>query len=70
MDGLKVRQGDFVFSGEPLAEMGAQRIASAATIALETDRPTLYIEFRHNGKPVDSQSWWAKKNDGKARNDT
>ena len=68
MDGLKVHQGDFVFSGEPLAEMGMTHIASAATLALETDRPTLYIEFRHNGKPVDSHSWWAVKNDGKARN--
>ncbi|WP_246750368.1 murein hydrolase activator EnvC family protein [Martelella lutilitoris] len=70
MEGLKVRQGDFVFSGEPLAQMGARRIASAATLALETDRPTLYIELRQNGKPVDSGPWWADKNDGKARNDT
>ncbi|AJY44489.1 murein hydrolase activator EnvC family protein [Martelella endophytica] len=70
MDGLKVHQGDFVFSGEPLADMGATRIASAATLALETDRPTLYIEFRQNGKPVDSHTWWADENDGKARNDT
>ncbi|MCD1633209.1 murein hydrolase activator EnvC [Martelella mediterranea] len=70
MDDLKVRQGDFIFSGEPLAEMGTRRIASAATMALETDRPTLYIEFRHNGKPVDSQPWWVDNIDGKARNDT
>lgn len=70
MDDLKVRQGNFVFSGEPLAEMGSTRIASAATIALETDKPALYIEFRHDGKPVDSKPWWANKNDGKARNDT
>ncbi|PRX01420.1 UNVERIFIED_ORG: septal ring factor EnvC (AmiA/AmiB activator) [Martelella mediterranea] len=68
MEGLKVHQGDFVFSGEPLAQMGARRIASAATLALETDRPTLYIEFRQNGKPVDSQAWWADEKDGKARN--
>ncbi|MGV0879795.1 murein hydrolase activator EnvC [Martelella sp. FLE1502] len=70
MEDLKVRQGDFIFSGEPLAEMGTRRIASAATMALETDRPTLYIEFRHNGKPVDSQPWWVDNIDGKARNDT
>ena len=70
MDDLKVHQGDFVFSGEPLAVMGATRIASAATMALETDRPTLYIEFRRNGKPVDSQPWWVDNTDGKARNDT
>ncbi|WP_235890612.1 murein hydrolase activator EnvC family protein [Martelella alba] len=70
MDGLKVRQGDFIFSGEPLAAMGATRVASAATLALETEKPTLYIEFRHDGKPVDSQSWWAEDKNGKARNDT
>ena len=70
LDDLKVHQGDFVFSGEPLAEMGTTRIASAATMALETDRPTLYIELRHDGKPVDSQPWWVDNTDGKARNDT
>ena len=70
MDQVKTAQGKFVFAGEPLAVMGEKRVASATALALETDRPTLYIEFRKDGKPVDSQPWWAAKAIGKAHNDT
>ncbi|WP_320201096.1 murein hydrolase activator EnvC family protein [Agrobacterium sp. rho-13.3] len=70
MDNVRTRQGMFVFSGEPIASMGAKRVASAAALALETDRPTLYIEFRKDGVPVDSQPWWTAKNTGRARNDS
>jgi septal ring factor EnvC (AmiA/AmiB activator) len=70
MDTISTRQGKFVFSGEPLAVMGAKRVASATALALETDRPTLYIEFRKDGKPVDSRPWWTAKDTGKAHNDS
>ncbi|WFU08849.1 murein hydrolase activator EnvC [Rhizobium sp. CB3090] len=70
MDAIKTRLGKFVFAGEPLATMGQKRVASATALALETDRPTLYIEFRKDGKPVDSRPWWTSKDTGKARNDT
>jgi septal ring factor EnvC (AmiA/AmiB activator) len=70
MDAIKTRQGKFVFAGEPLAVMGAKRVASATALALETGRPTLYIEFRRDGKPVDSRPWWTSKETGKARNDS
>ncbi|MBX5037671.1 murein hydrolase activator EnvC family protein [Rhizobium lentis] len=70
MDTINTRQGKFVFSGEPLAVMGAKRVASATALALETDRPTFYIEFRKDGKPVDSRPWWTAKDTGKARNDS
>jgi septal ring factor EnvC (AmiA/AmiB activator) len=70
MDTIATRQGKFVFTGEPLAVMGAKRVASATALALETDRPTLYIEFRKDGKPVDSRPWWTAKDTGKARNDS
>lgn len=70
MDAIKTEQGKFVIAGEPLAVMGEKRVASATALALETDRPTLYIEFRKDGKPVDSQPWWAVKDIGKAHNDT
>ncbi len=70
MDTINTREGKFVFSGEPLAVMGAKRVASATALALETDRPTLYIEFRKDGKPVDSRPWWTAKDTGKARNDS
>jgi septal ring factor EnvC (AmiA/AmiB activator) len=70
MDMVTARQGQFVVSGEPIGQMGAKRIASAAGLNLVTDRPTLYIEFRKDGKPVDSRPWWSAKDLGKARNDT
>ncbi|MBR0557755.1 murein hydrolase activator EnvC [Ciceribacter sp. L1K23] len=70
MDRVNTRQGSFVLSGEPLATMGEKRVASATALALETDRPTLYIEFRKDGVPVDSRPWWAEKDAGKAGNDT
>lgn len=70
MNQVKTRQGKFVFAGEPLAVMGEKRVASATALALETDRPTLYIEFRKDGAPVDSRPWWTATSSGKARNDT
>ncbi|MET3856673.1 murein hydrolase activator EnvC [Rhizobium sp. OAE497] len=70
MDTISTRQGKFVFAGEPLAAMGAKRVASATALALETNLPTLYIEFRKDGKPVDSRPWWTAKDTGKARNDS
>lgn len=70
MEKVSVQTGQFVVAGEPLATMGAKRVASAAALALETDRPTLYIEFRKDGKPVDSRPWWTAAEVGKARNDT
>jgi murein hydrolase activator len=70
MERVTVRQGQFVVAGEPLAVMGEKRVASAAALALVTDRPSIYIEFRQNGKPVDSRPWWTALKIGKARNDT
>ena len=70
MERVTVRQGQFVVAGEPLAVMGEKRVASAAALALVTDRPSIYIEFRQNGKPVDSRPWWTATQLGKARNDT
>ncbi len=70
MDAIKTRQGKFVFAGEPVAVMGEKRVASATALALETNKPTLYIELRKDGKPVDSQPWWTAKDTGKARNDS
>ncbi|AYD03064.1 murein hydrolase activator EnvC [Neorhizobium sp. NCHU2750] len=70
MEKVNVNQGRFVFGGEPIAVMGEKRVASATALALETDRPTLYIEFRNNGTPVDSKPWWTAKETGRARNDS
>lgn len=70
MEQVRTRQGKFVLSGEPIATMGEKKVASATALTLETDRPTLYIEFRKDGAPVDSTPWWAAKEIGRARNDS
>jgi septal ring factor EnvC (AmiA/AmiB activator) len=38
MDQVIARQGQFVVAGEPLGQMGEKRVASAAALALETER--------------------------------
>lgn len=71
MEEIKVATGRFVLSGEPLATMGNIRFAGSAALTLVSERPTLYIEFRENGQPVDPRAWWkGKMSSGKARNDT
>lgn len=60
MDTLNIDQGRFVFSGEPIGSLGTKRLVSANTLALETDALTVYIEFRKDGKPIDSRAWWSK----------
>jgi len=70
LEEVTVQQGQFVVAGEPLGTMGNKRVASATALALETERPTLYIEFRKDGKPVDSRPWWTAADTGKARNDS
>ena len=70
MDEVRTRQGRFVVAGEPIAVMGNKRVASATALTLETDRPTLYIELRKDGSPVDSRPWWTAKELGRARNDS
>lgn len=70
MDKVSTSQGKFVLSGEPIGTMGEKRLASATALTLETDRPTLYIEFRKDGKPVDSRPWWTGQDSGKAQNGT
>lgn len=54
-----VEQGQFVLAGEPVGIMGERRLASLGTANLSSAQPTLYVEFRKNGQPVDSGPWWA-----------
>lgn len=52
--------GQFVVAGEPVGRMGDnKRVASASVLILASSEPTLYIEFRKGGKPVDPGPWWA-----------
>lgn len=70
MDQLKVSQGQFVVSGEPLASMGQNSLANNNVFTLASDKPTLYIELRKDQRPIDSAPWWANITSGRASNDT
>ncbi|MCP4316581.1 MAG: murein hydrolase activator EnvC [Hyphomicrobiales bacterium] len=62
--------GQFVVAGEPVGRMSSNKVASATALALASTEPTLYIEFRRNGKPVDPAPWWASNPSGRVRNDS
>jgi septal ring factor EnvC (AmiA/AmiB activator) len=63
MERVNVALGQFVLAGEPVAVMGATRLAS---IGLEhtSAQPNLYVEFRKDGHAIDSGPWWARAKDG------
>jgi murein hydrolase activator len=66
MDRISVQLGQFVLTGEPVATMG-NGPKSAAAVAIGSGQPTLYIEFRKDGSPVDPGPWWAKTDSEKVR---
>ncbi|KQT66001.1 MULTISPECIES: murein hydrolase activator EnvC family protein [unclassified Aureimonas] len=70
MSEIDVAVGQFVLSGEPVAVMGAQRVASAAAADVAPVETSLYVEFRKDGKPVDPSPWWAARPSGRTRNDS
>ncbi len=59
MERIEVDIGHFVLTGEPVASMGAKRIASADALDIESSRPVLYVEFRKDGTSVDPSPWWS-----------
>ncbi len=70
MDRIDVEAGQFVSAGEPVAMMGARRIASVAVAEFGALEPSLYVEFRKDGKPVDPSPWWTDAPSGRTRNDS
>jgi murein hydrolase activator len=66
MERISVDLGQFVLTGEPVAMMGGGP-RTAATIAIGSSQPILYIEFRKDGTPVDPGPWWAKTDSEKVR---
>lgn len=70
MENIHVELGNFVLAGEPVARMGARRIASAEAVGVEATRPVLYIEFRKDGKPIDPSPWWAVDTNQRASDDS
>ena len=67
---LKVNQGQFVVSGEPIAAMGSESFTNNSALALASGKPTLYIELRKDQTQIDSAPWWANIASGRASNDT
>lgn len=65
MDRIEVTQGQFVVGGEPVGIMGQIRLAGVTAAAAENDNPTLYIEFRKDGNPIDPSPWWERVSAGR-----
>lgn len=63
---MDVGPGQFVLAAEPIGTMNsAPRTAQLAAGSTDTDQsapqasaPVLYIEFRKDGRPIDSGPWW------------
>jgi septal ring factor EnvC (AmiA/AmiB activator) len=64
MERIDVSLRQFVLAGEPIAAMGATRLASLGEIDHTSAQPILYVEFRKDGKAIDSGPWWAEATDG------
>jgi septal ring factor EnvC (AmiA/AmiB activator) len=64
MERIDVAPKQFVLAGEPIAAMGATRLASLADIDHTSAQPILYVEFRKDGDAIDSAPWWAQSTDG------
>ena len=56
MSRIDVSLGQFVLAGEPIAVMGS----GASSQNDDSSRPVLYVEFRKDGRPIDSDPWWAE----------
>jgi septal ring factor EnvC (AmiA/AmiB activator) len=59
MERIDAALGQFVLGGEPVAVMGATRLASIGDIDHTSAQPILYVEFRRDGNSIDSAPWWA-----------
>jgi len=66
MERISVDLGQFVLTGEPVAEMGSGSQVSAA-VAPGSRQPVLYVEFRKDGAPIDPSPWWATNESEKVR---
>jgi septal ring factor EnvC (AmiA/AmiB activator) len=66
VDRISVNVGQFVLTGEPVAVMG-NGSQGKATLASNSDKPVLYVEFRKDGTPIDPSPWWATGKGEKVR---
>jgi len=56
---ISVAAGQMVRAGEPIGTMGEKAVSGVVGSGADTRRPILYVEFRRNGKSIDSRPWWA-----------
>ncbi|MEM8688872.1 MAG: peptidoglycan DD-metalloendopeptidase family protein [Pseudomonadota bacterium] len=56
---ITVAAGQTVRAGEPIGTMGTEAASGVVGSGAPTNRPVLYVEFRRNGKSIDSRPWWA-----------
>ena len=66
MERISVNVGQFVLTGEPVAVMGGDS-QTPVTSASNSGKPTLYVEFRKDGTPIDPNPWWAASKGEKVR---
>jgi len=59
MDRISVSLGQFVLAGEPVATMSDPQKDNANSASSDKRMPSLYIEFRKDGTPIDPSPWWA-----------
>ncbi|MEX0628101.1 MAG: peptidoglycan DD-metalloendopeptidase family protein [Cucumibacter sp.] len=59
LDSTAVELGQFVLMGEPLGQMGTRTTGQTVATSAGMSRPTLYIEIRSDGAPIDPSEWWA-----------
>jgi len=62
MERIDAALGQFVLAGEPVAVMGATRVASIGEDEHTSAQPLLYVEFRKDGTAIDSGPWWPPEN--------
>ncbi|GGE26963.1 membrane protein [Agaricicola taiwanensis] len=67
MENITVELGQFVLTGEPVAQMGQGGTQVASTEPLAAGKPVLYIEFRKDGSSIDPAPWWAAASNEKVR---
>jgi len=59
LERIDVRTGQFVLAGEPIGNMADKKMSTKSS--KKPVDPVIYIEFRKDGRPIDSSPWWATK---------
>lgn len=64
MERISVELGQFVLAGEPVGAMGELVVASTENVTVGRQQPSLYVEFRKDGRSIDPAPWWAEGRTG------